>query len=91
VIFISKRILGITISFFSFALIYSCENDMSSVQKVSYNSSNPDESTQDLHLIYSDYGFARVEIFAAKSETFRGKKNITKILVLFLYLAGGLQ
>jgi len=52
---------------------------MSSVQKVSYNSSNPDESTQDLHLIYSDYGFARVEIFAAKSETFRGKKNITKM------------
>ena len=52
---------------------------MSSVQKVSYNSSIPDESTQDLHLIYSDYCFARVEIFAAKSQTFRNKKHITKM------------
>ena len=68
-----------TIFFLFLGFVFSCENDMSSVQKVSYNYSNPDESTQDLHLIYSDFGFARVEIFAAKSETFRNKKHITKM------------
>jgi LPS export ABC transporter protein LptC len=52
---------------------------MSSVKKVLFDRSNPDESTEKLHLIYSDYGIARVEIFAAKSETFRDKKHITKM------------
>ena len=52
---------------------------MSSVEKVSFDTTQPDESTEKLHLIYSDDGVARVEIFAAKSETFRDKKHITKM------------
>ena len=52
---------------------------MDSIQKVSFDNKTPDESTQKLHLIYYDFGFARVEIFASRAETFRAKMHITKI------------
>ena len=73
------KLQKITTFFLFLGFIFSCENDMSSVKKVLFDRSNPDESTEKLHLIYSDYGIARVEIFAAKSETFRDKKHITKM------------
>ena len=69
----------IVVLFTIISIIYSCENDMSSIQKISFDSSAPDESTEKLHVIYSDSGFARVEIFASSSETFRDKRNVTKM------------
>jgi LPS export ABC transporter protein LptC len=57
----------------------SCENEMSSIQKISFEGSTPDESTDKLNIIYSDSGIARVKIFASRSETFRYKQNITKM------------
>ncbi len=52
---------------------------MDSIQKVTFDNRTPDESTQKLHLVYYDFGSAQVEIFAARAETFRKNKHITKI------------
>ncbi len=52
---------------------------MSSIQKVAHNVNDPDESTEKLHLVYSEYGIVNVEIFASSAKTYRGKQHITKL------------
>ena len=65
----------------SFVLIgiSSCENDLEEIERISFDAKSPDETTKNLKMIYSDDGYARVEIFASLAETFRGKEEITKI------------
>jgi len=68
--------------FFSSALIllfYSCENDLETIKKITFNEKSPDETTKNLKMIYSDSGYAKVEIYAALAETYRYKESITKI------------
>ena len=60
-------------------LLCSCENDVALVQRISYGTDAPTESTKNLVLTYAEDGFARVEIHAALAETYRGKAQITKI------------
>jgi LPS export ABC transporter protein LptC len=72
--------IKITVIFFiSIIILISCENEMSSIHKISFDSSAPDETTKKLHVVYSDSGFARVEIIASSSETYTDKRNITKM------------
>jgi LPS export ABC transporter protein LptC len=59
--------------------ITSCENDLDAIERISFDAHSPDETTKNLKMIYADEGYARVEIFAALAETFRGKEEITKI------------
>ena len=57
----------------------SCENDLDAIERISFDAHSPDETTKNLKMIYADDGYARVEIFAALAETYRGKEEITKI------------
>ena len=68
----------ILLSFF-ILLFYSCENDLETIKKITFNSKSPDETTKNLKMIYSDSGYAKVEIYAAFAETYRSKESITKI------------
>ena len=52
------------------ALLFSCVNDLDSIKKISYRSTDPNERTSNLHVIYSDSGYAKVEIFAHLAETY---------------------
>jgi LPS export ABC transporter protein LptC len=67
---------------FSFFLIscffLSCENDLNAVKQVTFKSSDPDERTQNVHLIYSDSGVAKVELNAKLAETYNKPKKIIK-------------
>jgi LPS export ABC transporter protein LptC len=54
-------------------------NDLETIQKITFDTKSPDESTKDLHIVFSETGYARVEIFAALAETFHGDKNITRV------------
>jgi LPS export ABC transporter protein LptC len=57
----------------------SCENDLETIKKITFNAKSPDEITKNLKMIYSDSGYARVEIYAALAETYRTKESITKV------------
>jgi LPS export ABC transporter protein LptC len=57
----------------------SCENDLETIKKITFNAKSPDEITKNLKMIYSDSGYARVEIFAALAETYRTKESVTKV------------
>lgn len=60
-------------------ILFSCENDLETIQKITFDTNAPDESTKDLRIVISDSGYAKVEILAALAETFRGKQHITKV------------
>jgi LPS export ABC transporter protein LptC len=66
--------------FFSIAVIvlFSCENDLDVVKQVTFKSSDPDERTLNVHLIYSDSGIAKVELNAKLAETYNKPKKIIK-------------
>ncbi len=63
-----------------FLLLFSCENDPTTIAKVTYNPKSPDETIYDLKMVYSDSGYARVEIMAAYAETMQKPEKITKLL-----------
>ncbi len=63
----------------SLLIIYSCENDLEAIQKITFDTNTPDETTKDLHIMISDSGYAKVEIIATLAETFRNKTHITKV------------
>jgi LPS export ABC transporter protein LptC len=63
--------------FFVLIALVSCENDLDAIKKITFDSTAPDESTKNLTLVYSDSGYAKVEIHAAIAETYRGKEAIT--------------
>lgn len=60
-------------------LFFSCENDLETIKKITFDAKSPDETTKNLKMIYSDSGYAKVEIYAALAETYRSKESITKI------------
>ncbi len=61
------------------AFFYSCENDLETIKKITFNEKSPDETTKNLKMIYSDSGYAQIEIYAAIAETYRSKESITKV------------
>ena len=63
-----------------FLVLFSCENDPTTIAKVTYNPKSPDETIDALKMVYSDSGYARVELTAAYAETMHKPENITKLL-----------
>lgn len=64
--------------FLLFLGLISCENDLETIKRITFDSKAPDECTKNLRVIISDSGYAQIEIYAAIAETFRGKEYITK-------------
>ena len=58
-------------------LFISCENDIKTIQKVSYKPTDPDERTTNIKLIQTDSGFAKIALRAKLSETYH--KPTTRI------------
>lgn len=59
-------------------IFYSCVNDLEKVKKITTHPDNPDETSERLHVIYTDSGFAQIEIFATIAETYSHPKPVTK-------------
>ena len=51
-------------------IFFSCENDISTVSKVTFKSTDPDDRTGNLKLIYTDSGYAKIELNAKLAESF---------------------
>ena len=64
---------------FSLSVI-SCENDLDTIEKVTFNPKSPDETIHDLKMVYSDSAYARVELICSYAETMHHPENITKLL-----------
>lgn len=58
--------------------LYSCVNDIDTIQKVSQDPNAPDEATKDLVILYNDSGYAQVKLYAKIAERFHKPKNVTK-------------
>ncbi|MFM7005655.1 MAG: LPS export ABC transporter periplasmic protein LptC [Flavobacteriales bacterium] len=72
--------LALRTAFFSLLLCSTgCQNDIALVQRISFQSDAPTESTKDLVMTYAEAGYARVEIHAALAETYRNNSQVTQI------------
>jgi len=60
-------------------ILFSCVNDLETIQKITFDPKSPDETTKDLHIIISDSGYAKIEIKASLAETYRTKEYVTKV------------
>lgn len=59
-------------------IFFSCTNDLDKVKKITTHPNSPDETSEILHVIYTDSGMAQVEIFANVAETYTHPEKITK-------------
>lgn len=78
----TTRLIALVIRTAFFSLLLwgiGCQNDIALVQRISFQSDAPTESTKDLVMTYAEAGYARVEIHAALAETYRNNSQITQI------------
>lgn len=59
-------------------IFFSCENDLEKVKLITEDPNSPNETSENLHVIYTDSGYAQVELFAGIAETYKSPKAITK-------------
>lgn len=71
--------LLILIIFLFSAALTSCVNDLDTIRKITYKSTDPDDRTRDLVVLYTDSGYAKVQVFAKIAETYTKPEQITKL------------
>jgi LPS export ABC transporter protein LptC len=59
-------------------LLASCENDLDQIKKITFDPKAPDEVIKNFKLIYTDSGFAQIEVYAKIAETYTKPIAITK-------------
>jgi len=59
-------------------IFFSCVNDLDKVKKITMHPEGPDETSEMLHIIYTDSGYAQIEIFATIAETYAQPRSVTK-------------
>lgn len=59
-------------------IFFSCANDLEKVKRVTHNPDSPEETSEDFHIIFTDSGFAKIEIFAGITETYVEPTRVTK-------------
>lgn len=60
-------------------ILFSCVNDIDTIQKVTHDPNSPSEITRNLEVFYNDSGYAQVKIFATLAETYDVPERITKL------------
>lgn len=58
---------------------YSCENDIDTIQQVTYDPKAPDEVARNLTLLYNDSGYPQIKIYATLAETYRSPEHVIKL------------
>ncbi|MCC5924521.1 MAG: LPS export ABC transporter periplasmic protein LptC, partial [Crocinitomicaceae bacterium] len=59
-------------------IFFSCANDLEKVKRVTHNPDSPEETSEDFHIVFTDSGFAKIEIFAGITETYAEPVRVTK-------------
>ncbi|WP_146194155.1 LPS export ABC transporter periplasmic protein LptC [Brumimicrobium oceani] len=75
---ITHNILLIPVMMLMTGIFFSCVNDLDKVKKITTHPENPDDTSEELHIIYTDSGYAQFEIFANIAETYGPPQNVRK-------------
>ena len=51
------------------SFLFSCVNDLDTIQRVTFNEKSPDDVMREFNMFYNDSGYARVEIYSTLAET----------------------
>src|SRR5690554_2192706 len=87
---IRKTLLFSLLSFV--LLLFSCANDLEKIQKVTVKNTDPNERVQNLELLFTDSGYAKIRVFTLLAETHYEPVNVTKLkdsLCVFFYDSKG--
>lgn len=68
----------IPVMIFMAGMFFSCVNDLEKVKKVTTRPDSPNETSEELHVVYTDSGVAQIEVFAAIAETYSEPKSVTQ-------------
>lgn len=68
----------IPVMIFMTGIFFSCVNDLDKVKKITTHPENPDETSEMFHVIFTDSGYATIEIFATIAETYSQPRSVTK-------------
>ncbi|MEX1193410.1 MAG: LPS export ABC transporter periplasmic protein LptC [Brumimicrobium sp.] len=68
----------IPVMIFVTGIFFSCENDLEKVKHITANPNSPNETSENLHIIYTDSGYAQIELTARIAEKYSSPKEITK-------------
>lgn len=74
--------------FVSVVFLFACTNDLQKIQRVTVKNTDPNERVQDLRLVFTDSGYAKIRLYAKLAETYYEPKNVTKLkdsLCVFFY------
>ena len=55
-----------------------CENDLETIRKITFKPNDPNERTRDLELVYTDSGYAQIQLHAPLAETYYTPEKTTK-------------
>ncbi|MES2589268.1 MAG: LPS export ABC transporter periplasmic protein LptC [Bacteroidota bacterium] len=72
------KIISYFIALIFVSLNSSCVNDLDTIKKITYKSTDPEERTSDLNVFYTDSGYAKIEVFAALAETYEKPEPLVK-------------
>lgn len=70
----------IPVVIFTTGILFSCVNDLDTIQRVTASPNTPDEVTQDLNLHYTDSGYARIQVYAKLAETVNYPSRLTRLM-----------
>ncbi|NRA10471.1 MAG: LPS export ABC transporter periplasmic protein LptC [Crocinitomicaceae bacterium] len=73
------KIYRIPVVLFTAGILFSCVNDLDTIQKVTFDDKAPEEVMANAEVLISDSGLAQFRIHAVLAETYKMPERITKI------------
>ena len=59
-------------------LLFSCENSMNDIQRVTFKEGSPDEVIKDFHITFVDSGYSKIDIYSKITEIYHKPISLTK-------------
>ena len=75
----SIKLFRIPAVIFAAGILFSCVNDLDTIEKVTFDDKAPGEVMSNAEVLISDSGYAQVRIHAVIAETFKLPERVTKI------------
>lgn len=63
---------------FTAGMFFSCVNDLDKVKRITTRPNSPNETSEELHVVFTDSGLAQVEVFATIAETYSKPEEVTQ-------------
>lgn len=73
-----QKIVIIPVVLVMAGMFFSCVNDLNKVKRITTRPNSPNETSEHLHVVFTDSGMAQVEIFATIAETYSKPKEVTQ-------------